>query len=60
LHRLQSGVFSEQFKDQLRLAMQLDALQTLAAATRALSSERMHVRRYGLWLMSLPSATPKR
>lgn len=35
LHRLATGQFSEQFRDQLRLALHLDRRGTLAAATRA-------------------------
>jgi hypothetical protein len=49
LQRLQSGEFSEQFKDQLRLAMHLDLKQTSAACVRAASSELAHVRRYAAW-----------
>lgn len=54
LKRLRSGAFSEQFKDQLRLAMHLNAKQTLAAGEEAMASDRPHVRRYALWLASLP------
>lgn len=54
LQRLQTGAFSEQFKDQLRLAMHLNPKQTLAAGVEALASSRPHVRRYALWLASLP------
>jgi hypothetical protein len=50
LQRLQSGEFSEQFKDQLRLAIHLDLKQTSAACVRAASSEFAHVRRYAEWL----------
>lgn len=51
LQRLQSGKFSEQFKDQLRLAMHLDLKQTSATCVRAASSEFTHVRRYAEWVL---------
>ena len=54
LHRLRFGEFSEQFKDQLRLALHLDAKQTLAACESAMSSDRNHVQRYAMWALSLP------
>ncbi len=56
LHRLRSGEFSEQFKDQLRLALHLDAKQTFAACEGAMSSDRPHVRRYAMWALSLPKS----
>jgi len=52
LHRLATGQFSEQFRDQLRLALHLDRRTTLAAATRALESEKPHVKRYSKWVLS--------
>ena len=54
LRRLRSGEFSEQFKDQLRLALHLDTKQTLSACESAISSDRPHVRRYAAWALSLP------
>ena len=51
LQRLQCGKFSEQFKDQLRLAMCLDPKQTSDACERAASSEFAYVRRYADWLL---------
>lgn len=51
--RLRSGNFSEQFKDQLRLALHLDAQRTLAAARKGLESARPHVRRYAEWVLTL-------
>ena len=56
LRRLRSGEFSEQFKDQLRLALHLDAKQTLVACEGAMSSDRLHVRRYAKWALSLPKS----
>ena len=54
LGRLESGEFSEQFKDQLRLALQLDLKQTIAVCQRASSSPKLHVQRYAAWALSLP------
>lgn len=50
--RLASGEFSEQFKDQLRLAMHLDMNATVAAAYRALKSSKGYVIRYAQWVLS--------
>jgi hypothetical protein len=51
LHRLATGQFSEQFRDQLRLALHLDRRATLAATTRGLESEKPHVKRYSKWVL---------
>ena len=51
--RLESGAFSEQFKDQLRLSLHLDRERTLAAARKSLASDRPHVRRYADWVLAL-------
>jgi hypothetical protein len=56
LERLLGGHFSEQFKDQLRLALHIDAAKTLAAARGAAVSGRPHIRRYALWLLSQDEA----
>lgn len=53
LDRLESGTFSEQFKDQLRLARHLDLPKTVAAARAAVGSGKPHVRRYAQWVLSL-------
>jgi hypothetical protein len=50
--RLESGHFSEQFRDQLRLAMHLSSAKSFAAARRALDSPKDHVRRYARWVLS--------
>jgi len=50
--RLASGEFSEQFKDQLRLAMHLDMDATVAAAYQAMNSRRGYVVRYAQWVLS--------
>ena len=52
LERLDSGEFSEQFRDQLRLAMHFDSEKAFAVARRALSSHKDHVRRYARWVLS--------
>jgi hypothetical protein len=54
LGRLESGHFSEQFRDQLRLALYLDRPGALAAATRSLASGREYVRRHARWVLSRP------
>lgn len=52
LDRLLTGQFSEQFKDQLRLALHLDSLKTQAVAMRGIDSNLDHVRRYSEWVLS--------
>lgn len=50
--RLATGLFSEQFKDQLRLAMHLDFQQTVGACREiVISAPRLHVRRYAQWVL---------
>lgn len=51
-HRLSSGVFSEQFKDQLRLAMHLDREKVIAVSAKCVNSPSAHVRRYANWLLA--------
>ena len=51
--RLASGSFSEQFKDQLRLAMHIDSRETLQVCRKCLGSRKPHVRRYAEWALSL-------
>lgn len=52
--RLLSGRFSEQFRDQLRLAMLLDGDAMAATARRAQSSPKDHVVRYARWVLAHP------
>jgi hypothetical protein len=52
LGRLSSGDFSEQFRDQLRLAMRLDPEGTAKLAKRSLKSDKSHVRRFAAWVLS--------
>lgn len=52
LQRLGSGRFSEQFKDQLRLALHLDAAHVYKVARHySAASPIEHVRRYAAWLL---------
>jgi hypothetical protein len=44
--------FSEQFKDQLRLAMQLNGRAMLQESRECLASQKAHVRRYAGWVLS--------
>jgi hypothetical protein len=50
--RLAAGSFSEQFKDQLRLAMHLDLPRTFQACRECAASPKPHVRRYAAWVLS--------
>lgn len=50
--RLATGQFSEQFKDQLRLAMHLDFQKTAEACRKILANpRRLYVRRYAQWVL---------
>ncbi len=51
--RLEKGMFSEQFKDQLRLAMYLDLPHTLGVCRKSLGSDKPHVRRYAQWALAV-------
>ena len=55
LGRLEQGFFSEQFKDQLRLAIKLAPKAAIAACQRGTSSSHPHVKRYCAWALSLPA-----
>ena len=51
--RLASGSFSEQFDDQLRLAIRLDRKRTFEVAHRCLTStSKEHVRRFAEWVIN--------
>jgi len=52
LERLATGEFSEQFRDQLRLAMYLDPEGSSKLAKRSLKSDKGHVRRFAAWVLS--------
>lgn len=50
--RLQTGTFSEQFKDQLRLAMHINSSLLFNVSRSCLSGRMLHVRRYAEWMLS--------
>jgi len=52
IERLLAGDISEQFRDQLRLALHLDAPGLLGAAQACSSDGRPYVRRYAEWVLS--------
>lgn len=52
LGRLISGGFSEQFKDQIRLVLHLDAAQMFAIARTCLDHPKDYVRRYAAWILA--------
>jgi hypothetical protein len=54
--RLTQGSFSEQFADQLRLALLLDRQALLSAATKAQDSPLPHVQRYADWVVACHGA----
>jgi hypothetical protein len=56
LERLVQGRFSEQFKDQLRLALTLDPRGAALVCEQAKSSPLPHVRRYAAWALGCLSA----
>jgi hypothetical protein len=56
--RLCSGRFSEQFRDQLRLALHLDSARVHIVAHSCAHDHRDYVRRYAAWLLThRPEAT---
>ncbi len=52
--RLCSGHFPEQFRDQLRLALRLDATRVSTIARSCAHDHRDYVRRYAAWLLTRP------
>jgi hypothetical protein len=56
--RLVEGRFSEQFKDQLRLAMQIDPQATFDAARKCRDATVAHVRRYAQWVLERAPGSP--
>lgn len=52
LERLVSGRFSEQFRDQLQLAIYLDPESALVTARRAAKSDKPYVRRLADWTIA--------
>jgi len=57
INRLKNGTFSEQFKDQLRLAMHIDHSLVAKASSASLGSQKQHVRRYAQWVISHSAST---
>ena len=51
LARLSAGNFSEQFKDQLRLALHFDPESVFKIASQLLSSPKRHVAKYAQWIL---------
>jgi hypothetical protein len=49
--RLAAGDFSEQFKDQIRLAMHFDPKTVFDAAHKLVSSPKQHVAKYAQWIL---------
>jgi hypothetical protein len=59
LQRLATGTFTEQFKDQLRLACRLDPDRVVATARACQSSPKAYVRQYATWVIgSCPDHAP--
>lgn len=54
--RLSDGAFSEQFKDQLRLALKLDSATIFEVCRRCQASPSPHVRRYAAWTLRQESS----
>ena len=52
MERLDSGNFSQQFWDQLKLALHLDVRTTLAVALASCKDSRDYVRRYAEWIVT--------
>ena len=50
VNRLLTGEFSQQFKDQLSMAIRFSPERLQRAASLALNSERDYIRRYGSWV----------
>ena len=49
-NRLLSGNFSEQFKEQLTMAVRFRPDELLECALQALKSDKEYIRRYGAWV----------
>ncbi|WP_338440821.1 hypothetical protein VZG28_07155 [Synechococcus elongatus IITB4] len=59
IQRLIDGRFSEQFIDQLSMAIRLDPKRMQAAAIAALTSEKVYVRRYGERVIHILNSSSK-
>ncbi|HEY9671895.1 MAG TPA: hypothetical protein V6D11_10650 [Waterburya sp.] len=52
VERLCTGAFAQQFKDELRLILFLDAPALFEAALKSLTDEREYVRRHAEWILA--------
>lgn len=52
LGRLVRGRFAEQFKDQIRLVLYLDAAEAFVVARTCLDHPKEYVRRYAAWILA--------
>ncbi|HEY0734663.1 MAG TPA: hypothetical protein VGD69_07130 [Herpetosiphonaceae bacterium] len=52
LGRLVDGRFAEQFKDQIRLVLHLDAPEAFTIARSCLDHPKEYVRRYAAWILA--------
>ncbi len=57
-NRLLTGAFSEQFKDQLAMAIRFRPLDMARYATLACESQKDYVQRYGHWVLEKLSRIP--
>ena len=57
-NRLLNGEFSEQFKDQLAMAIRFRPLEMAQYATEACESQKDYVQRYGHWVLEKLSRIP--
>jgi hypothetical protein len=57
-HRLLTGEFSEQFKDQLAMAIRFRPHEMAQYATEACESRKDYVQRYGHWVLEKLSRIP--
>ena len=60
MQRLVSGRFSEQFKDQLRLVLHLDAPGAYKVARGCQGATAEYIRRYALWILSHETTAARR
>ncbi|WP_145304521.1 hypothetical protein [Crateriforma conspicua] len=58
IDRLIDGRFSEQFKDQLSMAIRFSPARMAEAATVASASDRNYIRRYADWVRQTLDSTP--
>ena len=56
--RLCSGHFSEQFRDQLHLALHIDARRTFDIASACAHDHRDYIRRHAAWLLNIRTSRP--